>query len=126
MRQRIGMTAPTFARSIAAALVLLLTGSCTVSPPRPAGVSAKLEAACKANHATHGWKLAEPPEPATRRLFTVPRDAKSQLWFRGRDNAIAVCTPCTADANAVRSFEWYAPGFKDGELAHKNCNAKPR
>jgi len=112
--------------SIAVALGLLLTGSCAVSPPRPAGVSSKLEAACKANHPTHGWKLAEPPEPTTRRLFTVPRDAKVQLWFRGRDNAIAVCTSCAADANAVRSFEWYASGFKDGELAYKNCSAKPR
>ena len=57
---------------------------------------------------------------------TVPRDAKVQLWFRGRDNAIAVCTACAADANAVRSFEWYTAGFKDGELAHKNCSVKPR
>jgi hypothetical protein len=126
MGQRIEMARPSFQRSIAAALGLLLLGSCTTSPPRPAGVSPKLEAACKANHPTHGWKLAEPPEPARRRLFTVPRDAKVQLWFRGRDNAIAVCTPCTTDANAVRSFEWYAAGFKDGELAHKNCSAKPR
>src|SRR5262245_25562348 len=96
---------------IAAGLALLLASSCAVSPPRPAGLSPKFEAACKANHPAHGWRLAEPPEPATRRLFTVPRDAPAQLWFRGRDNAIAVCTPCTADANLVRSFEWYAPGF---------------
>jgi hypothetical protein len=126
MGQRTGMAGPSFPGSAAIALGLLLTGSCTHSPPRPAGVSPKLEAACKANHSSHGWKLAEPPEPATRRLFTVPRDAPLQLWFRGRDNAIAVCTPCTADTTAVRSFEWYAPGFKDGELARKNCIARAR
>ena len=126
MDDRAVVATPSLASGLVAALGLTLLGSCTTSPPRPAGASPQLEAACKANHPTHGWKLAEPPEPAARRLFTVPRDAKVQLWFRGRDNAIAVCTPCAADANAVRSFEWYSPGFKDGELAHKNCSAKPR
>jgi hypothetical protein len=126
MVQRTMMAGPALPGLVAIGCSLLLTLSCTHSPPRPAGVSAKLEAACKANHPTHGWKLAAAPEPATRRLFTVPRDAPAQLWFRGRDNAIAVCTPCTADANAVRSFEWYASGFKGGELAYKNCRAQPR
>lgn len=113
-------------RAAAVGLLLLLASSCTHSPPLPAGASPQLEAACKANHPSHGWKLAAVPEPVTRRLYTVPRDAPVQLWFRGRDKAIAVCTPCLTDANAVRSFEWYAADFKDGELARKNCPARPR
>ncbi len=67
---------------------------------------------------SHPWleTRAEPPEPATRRLFTVPRDAKVQLWFRGRDNAIAVCTACAADANAVRSFSGMPPASRTASL----------
>jgi hypothetical protein len=114
------------ARAAAVGLGLLLLSSCTHSPPLPAGVSPQLAAACKANHPAHDWKLAAAPEPVTRRLFTVPRDAPAQLWFRGRDKALAVCTPCPADANAVRTFEWLAADFKDGELKRKNCSAPRR
>lgn len=107
-------------------LLLLLIASCTTERQRPDSANPQLEMACKANYPTHGWKPADPPEPAVRRLFSVPHNAPAEFWFRGRDQAIAVCTPCAADSSAVRSFEWYTPGFKEGELALRNCAAKAR
>ncbi len=114
-------------RAIAAGLALLFLAACAVHPDHSAAVDPKLLVACKSSYKSHDWQLSDPPEPATTRMFSVPRDATTQLWFRGRDKAIAVCTPCgvasAAGASAVRSFEWYRADFKDGELNLKNCSA---
>jgi hypothetical protein len=117
------------ARVIAVGLGLLLVASCVSgtgtggATQRAEPADAKLEAACKTNYPTHAWKRSEPPEAAVRRLYSIPRGAAAQLWFRGRDQAIAVCTPCSAGSAAVKSFEWYTPGFKQGELGLRNCPA---
>jgi hypothetical protein len=112
-------------RAIAIGLSLVLAASCVTSPTpqRTAPAEAKLEAACKANYPVHAWKRSEPPEDAVRRLYSIPKGATAQLWFRGGDKAIAVCTPCAAGSASVKSFEWYSPGFKQGELGLKNCPA---
>jgi hypothetical protein len=118
-------------RSIAPLVVglgLLMSASCVTGPgsgsksPASSG-NAALEAACKTNYASHGWKLSAPPADAVRRLYSIPKGATAQLWFTGKDRAIAVCTPCAAGSSAVKSFEWYMPGFKEGELGLKNCPA---
>lgn len=118
------------ASPFAIGLGLLLLASCVTGPgkappaKRPASSgNAALEAACKTNYPSHAWKLAAPPEDAVRRLYSIPKGATAQLWFTGKDRAIAVCTPCAAGSAAVKSFEWYAPGFKQGELGLKNCPA---
>ena len=115
---------------LAIALGLLLLAACVTGPAapppskRPAGSgNAGLEAACKTNHPSHAWKLSAPPADAVRRLYSIPKGATAQLWFVGRDKAIAVCTPCSAGSAAVKSFEWYMPGFKQGELGLKTCPA---
>ncbi len=107
----------------------LLTVSCATGPgtastsKRPAGSgNAALEAACRTNYPSHAWKLSAPPEDAVRRLYSIPKDATAQLWFTGKNRAIAVCTPCAAGSAAVKSFEWYATGFKEGELGLKTCH----
>jgi hypothetical protein len=118
------------ASSLAIGLGLLLVASCVSGPDatptskRPAGSgNAALEAACKTNYPSHAWKLSAPPENTVRRLYSIPKGATAQLWFVGKNRAIAVCTPCAAGSAAVKSFEWYAPGFKEGELGLKNCPA---
>jgi hypothetical protein len=113
------------ARVVAIGLGLLLAASCVTAPAPPQAQpgEAKLEAACKTNYPAHAWQRTDPPEPAVRRLYSIPRGATAQLWFRGRDQAVAVCTPCSAGSAAVKSFEWYTPGFKQGELGLRNCPA---
>ncbi len=112
--------------NIAIGLGLLLIASCVTGPAsRQPGspAHAALEAPCKTNYPTHAWKLSEPPVDAVRMLYSIPKGATAQLWFRGRDRAIAVCTPCAAGSAAVKSFEWYSPDFKEGELGLRNCPA---
>ncbi len=59
-------------------------------------------------------------------LYTVPAGAAAQLWFLGRNRAVALCTPCAKGASAVQSFEWYEPGFRKGELKLNRCSGAKR
>ncbi|MET0282365.1 MAG: hypothetical protein ABW278_14755, partial [Steroidobacteraceae bacterium] len=85
------------------------------APPAPQPHAA-LEASCKAMEPSYKWQRSAPPAASTRMLYTVPAGAKAQLWFLGRNRAVALCTPCSASLAAVQSFEWYEPGFTRGEL----------
>jgi hypothetical protein len=114
--------------TVAVGLGLLLVAACATSPrtasTRPtSSANAALEAACRTNYPGRAWKLSAPPEDAVRRLYSIPKGAPAQLWFTGKDRAIAVCTPCSAGSAAVKSFEWYTPSFKEGELGLRNCPA---
>jgi hypothetical protein len=95
----------------------------TSAPKGPTSANAALEAACKTNYPTYAWKSSPPPEEAMRRLYSIPKGATAQLWFTGKDRAVAVCTPCAAGSASVKSFEWYTPGFKQGELGLRTCPA---
>jgi hypothetical protein len=59
-------------------------------------------------------------------LYTVPAGATAQLWFLGRNRAVALCTPCSRGGSAVKSFEWYEPGFRKGELKLQKCGNAAR
>jgi hypothetical protein len=89
-------------------------------PPVPRS-DAALEASCKTNEPTYQWQRSGPPAASVRQLYTVPAGAKAQLWFLGRNRAVALCTPCAAAAAAVQSFEWYEPGFTKGEMKLHKC-----
>jgi hypothetical protein len=79
---------------------------------------------CAAMQAGYDWKLAAAPPATQRGFFSLPKEAPFALWFRGRKEAVAACTPCSAKSTAVHSFEWYEPDFKKGELALKTCARK--
>jgi hypothetical protein len=79
---------------------------------------------CAAMQAGYDWKLAAAPPATQRGFFSLPKGAPFALWFRGRKDAVAACTPCSAKSTVVHSFEWYEPDFKKGELALKTCARK--
>ncbi len=79
---------------------------------------------CAAVQAGYDWKLSAAPPATQRGFFSLPKEAPFALWFRGRKDAVAACTPCTARGTAVHSFEWYEPDFRKGELALKTCSRK--
>lgn len=111
-----------------ASVTLLLCAACSAPPVRrapppapPASrADAALEARCRAVEAAHQWQRSAPPGQPARSFFTVPAGATRQLWFRGRNDAMALCTPCRG-GSAVQSFEWYEPGFRKGELKLLKC-----
>lgn len=105
--------------------LLLLCASCATVERRPAPppprADAALEASCRSIETAHDWQRSAPPGQPARGLFTVPAGATAQLWFQGRNRALALCTPCAQGSAAVRSFEWYEAGFRKGELKLLNC-----
>jgi hypothetical protein len=123
-------------------LLLALCAACTsttarrpvpppvaVPAPRPAApprADAALEARCRNVETAHEWQRAAPPGQPLRSYFSVPAGTRTQLWFRGRNEAMALCTPCAADPATVQSFEWYEPGFRKGELKLMKCGQAPR
>lgn len=127
-------------RVLPALAMLLLCAACTGPLRRPAPTpgpapapsapstppprsDAALEARCRAVETAHEWKRSAPPGQPMRSYFTVPAGASAQLWFKGRNDAVALCTPCRGDATAAQSFEWYEPGFRKGELKLLKCGA---
>lgn len=105
-----------------------VTGTKPSTPPdKPVASPAydpQLVKNCAAIEPGYDWKLAAAPAAVQRGFFSLPREAPFALWFRGRKDAVAACTPCSAKGSAVRSFEWYEPDFKKGELALKTCGRK--
>lgn len=93
--------------------------------PAPRG-DAALEARCRAVETAHEWKRSVAPGQPLRSYYTVPAGAPAQLWFSGRNDAVALCTPCIGNSAAVRSFEWYEPGFRKGEMKLLKCDAPAR
>ncbi len=116
------------------AICVLLASACvtgtkpsTQPDARPAASPAydpQLVNNCAAMQAGYDWKLAAAPPATQRGFFSLPKEAPFALWFRGRKDAVAACTPCIAKGTAVHSFEWYEPDFKKGELALKTCSRK--
>jgi hypothetical protein len=127
-------------RSLSMLLVLALSAACGHAPPRPAPTAppappaappvsraeAALEASCRSFQADYEWKRSAAPAAAVRMLYSVPAGAPAQLWFSGRNRAVALCTPCVRGGAAVHSFEWYEPGFRKGELKLQKCAAQSR
>jgi hypothetical protein len=118
-------------------LLVLLCAACATTTRRPVPPSPPppqppprtdlaLEARCRNIETAHGWKRSAPPGQPMRSYFTVPAGATAQLWFEGRNDAVALCTPCARDPAAVQSFEWYEPGFRKGELKLLKCAAAGR
>jgi hypothetical protein len=98
-------------------------------PPQQSPASradAALAANCQAFEPSYEWQRSDPPAASVRSLYTVPAGAPSQLWFLGRSRAVALCTPCTRGGTAVKSFEWYEPGFRKGELKLQKCGGAAR